>query len=32
MAYADQTERDHTVLERAVKKGIVKAEFEEERE
>jgi uncharacterized protein (DUF2252 family) len=30
-AYADQNEQDHAVLERAVKKGTVKAEFEEDR-
>jgi uncharacterized protein (DUF2252 family) len=31
MAYADQNERDHAALARAVKKGTVKAVFEEER-
>jgi uncharacterized protein (DUF2252 family) len=30
-AYADQNEKDHAALARAVKKGTVKAEFEEER-
>jgi hypothetical protein len=29
-AYADQTEKDHAAMDRAVKKGILKAEFEEE--
>jgi hypothetical protein len=32
MAYADQNEKDHTILDRAVKKGTLKAEFEEDRE
>jgi hypothetical protein len=32
MAYADQNERDHAVMARAVKKGILKAQFEEDRE
>ena len=31
MAYADQNERDHAALARAVKQGKVKAEFEENR-
>jgi uncharacterized protein (DUF2252 family) len=31
MAYADQNEKDHAALERAVRKGIVKAVFEEDR-
>ena len=31
MGYADQNERDHAVLERAVRKGKVKAIFEEDR-
>jgi hypothetical protein len=31
MAYADQNEKDHTALERAVQSGKVKAVFEEER-
>ena len=31
MAYADQNERDHAALARAVKQGKVKAEFEESR-
>jgi hypothetical protein len=31
MAYADQNEKDHAALERAVRKGQVKAAFEEER-
>jgi uncharacterized protein (DUF2252 family) len=31
MAYADQNEKDHAALARAVKKGQVKAVFEEER-
>jgi len=31
VAYADQNEKDHAALERAVKKGTVKAVFEEER-
>ena len=30
MAYADQNERDHAALDRAVRKGKVKAVFEEE--
>lgn len=30
MAYADQNEKDHGALDRAVKKGTVEAEFEEE--
>jgi hypothetical protein len=30
-AYANQNEKDHAALERAVKKGTVKAVFEEER-
>jgi len=29
MAYADQNEKDHTALARAVRKGKVKAVFEE---
>jgi hypothetical protein len=29
-AYADQNEKDHTVLDRAVRSGKVKAVFEEE--
>jgi hypothetical protein len=29
MAYADQNEKDHDALERAVRKGKVKAVFEE---
>jgi hypothetical protein len=29
VAYADQNERDHAALERAVRRGKVKAEFEE---
>ena len=32
MAYADQNEQDHAALDRAVKKGIMQAEFEEARE
>ena len=31
MAYADQNEKDHAALERAVRKGRVKAAFEEDR-
>jgi hypothetical protein len=31
MAYADQNEKDHAALERAVRKGKVKAIFEEDR-
>jgi hypothetical protein len=31
MAYADQNEKDHAALARAVKKGTVKAVFEEEK-
>ena len=31
VAYADQNEKDHSALERAVRKGKVKAVFEEER-
>ncbi len=31
LAYADQNERDHAALERAVKQGKVAAEFEQER-
>jgi uncharacterized protein (DUF2252 family) len=31
MAYADQNEKDHAVLSRAVKKGTLKAEFEADR-
>jgi len=31
MAYADQNEKDHTALDRAVKKGTLEAEFEEDR-
>ena len=30
-AYADQNEKDHAVLDRAVRRGKVKAAFEEER-
>ena len=30
IAYADQNEKDHAALERAVRKGTVKAQFEEE--
>jgi hypothetical protein len=30
MAYADQNEKDHAALARAVKKGTVKAVIEEE--
>jgi hypothetical protein len=29
MAYADQNEKDYAALERAVRKGMVKAVFEE---
>jgi hypothetical protein len=29
MAYADQNEKDHAVLQRAVRKGRLKAVFEE---
>jgi hypothetical protein len=32
MAYADQNEKDHTILDRAMKKGTLKAKFEEDRE
>jgi hypothetical protein len=32
MAYADQNERDHAALERAVKKGTVQAVFEDSSE
>jgi hypothetical protein len=31
VAYADQNEKDHAALDRAVRKGKVKAVFEEER-
>jgi hypothetical protein len=31
MAYADQNEKDHGALERAVRKGALKAVFEEDR-
>ena len=31
MAYADQNEKDHAALARAVKKGQVEAVFEEEK-
>jgi hypothetical protein len=31
-AYADQNEKDHATMGRAVKKGTLKAEFEEDRE
>lgn len=31
MAYADQNEKDHDALERAVHRGKVKATFEEEK-
>jgi len=31
MAYADQNENDHAVLDRAVKTGTVKVEFEQDR-
>ena len=31
MAYADQNEKDHDALERAVHSGKVKATFEEEK-
>ncbi len=31
VSYADQNERDHDALDRAVRKGKVKAVFEEER-
>jgi hypothetical protein len=31
MAYADQNERDHAALDKAVRKGKVQAVFEEER-
>jgi len=31
VAYADQNEKDHTALARAVRKGKVKAVFEEAR-
>jgi hypothetical protein len=30
LAYADQNEKDHAALDRAVKQGKVKAVFEEE--
>jgi hypothetical protein len=30
MAYADQNEKDHATLARAVKKGTLQATFEEE--
>jgi hypothetical protein len=30
MVYADQNEKDHAALDRAVKQGTVKAVFEEE--
>jgi uncharacterized protein DUF2252 len=30
VAYADQSEKDHAALDRAVRKGKVKAVFEEE--
>jgi hypothetical protein len=32
MAYADQNERDHAAIDRAVRKGTLKAEFEKDRE
>jgi hypothetical protein len=31
VAYADQNEKDHAALDRAVRKGMVQAVFEEER-
>jgi len=31
VAYADQNEKDHTALDRAVRRGKVKAVFESER-
>ncbi len=31
LAYADQAEKDHTALDRAVRKGKVKAVFEDDR-
>jgi hypothetical protein len=31
MAYADQSEKNHTALERAVRKGTVGSAFEEDR-
>jgi uncharacterized protein (DUF2252 family) len=31
IAYADQNERDHTALKRAIKSGKIKAQFEEEK-
>jgi hypothetical protein len=31
MAYADQSQKDHDVLARAVKDGTLEAEFEEDR-
>jgi hypothetical protein len=31
VAYADQNEKDHSALERAVRSGKVKAVFEEDR-
>jgi len=31
VAYADQNEKDHAALDRAIRKGKVKAVFEEER-
>jgi hypothetical protein len=31
MVYADQNEKDHAALERAVKSGKVKAAFEDEK-
>jgi hypothetical protein len=31
MAYADQNEKDHAALERAVRKGTVRAVFEGDR-
>ena len=30
-AYADQNEKDHAALDRAIRKGTVKAVFEEEK-
>jgi hypothetical protein len=32
MAYADHSEKDRTILDRAVKEGTLKAEFEKDRE
>jgi TRAP-type C4-dicarboxylate transport system substrate-binding protein len=32
MAYADQNEKDHAVMDRAIMKGTLKAEFEKDRE